>query len=120
MESCQAAGNGRETAPAALRGIGRRTKKRAAKGCPFFTLIYGIKPRAWSITELPSQRAASGGVTVSVGADELRLADFLAFLGLIVMPLDGEEHADAEHDNFERNEYDREPIHHFKYFQAST
>ena len=35
------------------------------------------------------------------------------FLVLVVMPLDGEEHAGAEHDGFERHEDDRYPIHDF-------
>jgi hypothetical protein len=41
-------------------------------------------------------------------------------LRFVVMPLDGKEHAYAEHENLERNEDDREPIHHFEYFQAMT
>lgn len=32
-------------------------------------------------------------------------------LSLIVMPLDGKEHARAEHENLERNEDYRDPIH---------
>jgi len=39
---------------------------------------------------------------------------------LIVMPLDGKEHARAEHENLERNEDYRDPIHHFEYFQTIT
>ena len=35
------------------------------------------------------------------------------FLVLVVMPLDSEEHAGAEHDGFERHEDDRYPIHDF-------
>lgn len=42
----------------------------------------------------------------------------LFFLRLIVMPLDGEEHARAEHEDLERKEDDREPIPHFGYIQA--
>ncbi|MBV8503453.1 MAG: hypothetical protein JO006_17270 [Paucibacter sp.] len=45
---------------------------------------------------------------------------WLLLLFFIVMPLDGEEHARAEHENLERNEDYREPIHHFEYFQAIT
>ncbi|WP_298236378.1 hypothetical protein [uncultured Azohydromonas sp.] len=37
---------------------------------------------------------------------------FLLFLLFIVMPLDGEEHARAEHENLERKEDYRDPIHH--------
>ena len=33
------------------------------------------------------------------------------------MPLDGEEHARAEHEYLEGKEDYREPIHHFEYFQ---
>jgi hypothetical protein len=44
----------------------------------------------------------------------------LFLLPLIVMPLDGEEHARAQHENLEQNEDYREPIHHFEYFQAIT
>jgi hypothetical protein len=48
----------------------------------------------------------------------LRSARFLiSLLPLIVMPLDGEEHARAEHENLEGKEDYREPIHHFEYFQ---
>jgi len=36
------------------------------------------------------------------------------------MPLDGEEHARAEHENLERKEEYRDPIHHVEYFQAIT
>jgi hypothetical protein len=45
---------------------------------------------------------------------------FLFLLPLVVMPLDGEEHARADHENLERNEDYREPIHNFEYFQAIT
>lgn len=41
---------------------------------------------------------------------------FLFFL--IVMPFDGVEHTSAQHDDFEREEDDREPIPHFAYFQS--
>ena len=34
------------------------------------------------------------------------------------MPLDGEEHASAQHENLERSEDDRDPIHDFEYSQA--
>jgi hypothetical protein len=34
-------------------------------------------------------------------------------LAFIVMPLDGEKHARAEHENFEHDKDYREPIHHF-------
>ena len=34
------------------------------------------------------------------------------------MPLDGEEHARAKHENLERNEDYRDPFHDFEYFQA--
>ncbi|MDK4716792.1 hypothetical protein [Rhizobium sp. CNPSo 4039] len=44
----------------------------------------------------------------------------LFLLSLIVMPFDGEEHARAQHENLERNEDYREPIHYFEYFQAIT
>jgi hypothetical protein len=37
----------------------------------------------------------------------------LALLALIVMPLDGVKHARAEHDKFEDNEDDRDPVHDF-------
>lgn len=36
------------------------------------------------------------------------------------MPLDGEEHARAEHENLERDEDCRDPVHLFEYFQAIT
>jgi hypothetical protein len=36
------------------------------------------------------------------------------------MPLDGEEHARAQHDKLERNEDYGDPIHHFEYFQTIT
>jgi hypothetical protein len=36
----------------------------------------------------------------------------LLLLPLVVMPLDGEEHARAEHEYLERNEDYRDPIHH--------
>lgn len=36
------------------------------------------------------------------------------------MPLDGEEHARAEHENLERKEDYRNPIHDFEYFQTMT
>jgi hypothetical protein len=42
-------------------------------------------------------------------------ADSLFLLSLIVVPLDGEEHAHAKHENLERNEDYGNPIHHFKY-----
>jgi len=42
----------------------------------------------------------------------------LLLLLLIPMPLDGEEHAGAEHDDLEREEDDREPIPHFGDIQA--
>lgn len=32
------------------------------------------------------------------------------------MPLDGEDHARAEHEDLERNEDYRDPIHYFEYF----
>ena len=41
----------------------------------------------------------------------------LALPPLIVMPLDGEEHARAEHEALEGNEDYRDPIDHFEYFQ---
>lgn len=44
---------------------------------------------------------------------------FLLLL-FIVMPLDGKEHARAKHENLERKEDYRDPIHHFEYFQAIT
>ncbi|NLS19985.1 hypothetical protein HGP16_25950 [Rhizobium sp. P40RR-XXII] len=44
----------------------------------------------------------------------------LFLLLLIVMPLDGEEHASAQHEKLERKEDYREPIPHFDYFQATT
>jgi len=47
-----------------------------------------------------------------------RLALFFFLLTLVVMPLDGKEHAGAEDGNFERNEDDRNQIHHFEYFQT--
>ncbi|MDM0072576.1 hypothetical protein [Variovorax sp. J31P207] len=43
-----------------------------------------------------------------------------AILSLLIVPLDGEEHARAEHEDLERNEDYRDPIHHFEYFQAIT
>ena len=36
---------------------------------------------------------------------------------LVVMPLDGEEHAGAEYEHFEGNEDYRGPIYHFENFQ---
>ena len=42
----------------------------------------------------------------------------LLLLLLIPMPLDGEEHAGAEHDDLEREEDDREPIPHVGDIQA--
>jgi hypothetical protein len=42
------------------------------------------------------------------GVDAIRS---LFLLRLIAMPLDREEHARAEHENLERDEYDRDPIH---------
>src|SRR5471030_2095186 len=36
------------------------------------------------------------------------------------MPLDGEEHARAEHESLECNEDYRDPIHHFEYFLAES
>ena len=51
---------------------------------------------------------------------ELPSAGFVfLLLPLIVMPLDGEEHARAEHENLECKEDYREPIHHFEYFRPS-
>ena len=50
----------------------------------------------------------------------LFLLPLLLLLLFIVMPLDGEEHARAKHENLERNEDYRDPIHHFEYFQAIT
>ena len=38
-------------------------------------------------------------------------------LALVVMPLDGEEHAGAEYENLEHNEDYRDPIDHFENFQ---
>jgi len=54
----------------------------------------------------------------SVGAYDPVVSLFL--LSLIMMPFNGEEHARAQHENFERNEDYREPIHYFEYFQAIT
>lgn len=51
---------------------------------------------------------------------EVKFVAFLLFLPLIVMPLDGEEHAYAEYENLERSENYRNPIHNFKYFLAIT
>jgi len=39
---------------------------------------------------------------------------------LVVMPLDGEEHARAEDENLERNKDYRDPIDHFENFQPMT
>jgi hypothetical protein len=36
------------------------------------------------------------------------------------MPLDGEEHARAEHEKLERDEDYREPFHSFEYYRAIT
>jgi hypothetical protein len=41
----------------------------------------------------------------------LAFVHFLLLLGLIEMPLDGEENASAQHDQLEGNEDDRYPIH---------
>ena len=41
-------------------------------------------------------------------------------LALIVMPLDGEEHAGAEDESLERDEDYRNPIDHFENFQPMT
>ena len=40
-----------------------------------------------------------------------------SLLSLVVMPLDGEEHARAEDENLERNKDYRDPIDHFENFQ---
>jgi hypothetical protein len=58
-------------------------------------------------------------------AGTLPSAGFFVLFRLIVMPLDGEEHARAQHDNLERkDDYGEQvypiQIHHFKYFQAVT
>ena len=42
------------------------------------------------------------------------------FLPLVVMPLDGEEHARAEYENLEHNEDYGDPIDHFENFQLMT
>ena len=57
------------------------------------------------------------------GAGNLRRARFLRpifLLRFVVMPLDGEEHARAEYEHFERNEDYGEKIHHFENFQVVT
>lgn len=43
-----------------------------------------------------------------------------SLLSLVVMPLDGEEHARAEDENLERNKDYRDPIDHFENFQPMT
>ncbi|MGI9575439.1 hypothetical protein ACRYJU_15265 [Alloalcanivorax xenomutans] len=60
--------------------------------------------------------------TIPIGG-RLPSADFVIFfflLPFVVVPLDGEEHARAEHDNLERKENYRDPIHHSESFQAMT
>ena len=51
--------------------------------------------------------------------DRLLIASFaFLLLSLVVMPLDSEKHARAEHENLERKEDYRDPIHNFQYFRA--
>jgi hypothetical protein len=63
--------------------------------------------------------AEKAGVRVPLAPSEGAMVS-LFFLPLIVMPLDGEEHARAKHENLKRDKDYREPIHHFEYFQAIT
>ena len=57
----------------------------------------------------------------SAGACSPLVSLFLLLLFLsVVVPLDGEEHARAEHEKLERNEDYGDPIHHFEYFRVSS
>ena len=58
---------------------------------------------------------------LDASTDGLRFVGIvLLLLALVVMPLDGEEHARAEDENLERNEDYRDPIDHFENFQPRT
>ena len=54
------------------------------------------------------------------GALAQQHAPVSALLALVVVPLDGKEHARAEHEDFERNEDYGDPIDHFENFQPMT
>ena len=65
-----------------------------------------------------TRRPVWGPARALAGACGPLIPLLLLFLSLVVVPLDGEEHASAEHENLERDEDDRDPIHHFLYFRA--
>nr|WP_261634734.1 hypothetical protein [Cupriavidus gilardii] len=79
-----------------------------------FFVDLGLKPEGQTTVEGPAVSGLIGlGDVRSAGAapsDGQLVSSFL--LALIVMPLDGEEHARAEHENFKHDKDYREPIHH--------
>lgn len=64
------------------------------------------------------QRQHEGGSHLAARAQQR--APVHPLLALVVMPLDGEEHARAEDENLERNKDYRDPIDHFENFQPMT
>jgi hypothetical protein len=66
------------------------------------------------------ERNREDGGRLGASAQHGTRVRFLALLPLIVMPLDGVEHADAKYKQFEDNEDYWDPIDHFAYFQTMT
>ena len=76
-----------------------------------------------SIADLmPLASSQGGGRCVRQALRSVGFVILLRFilLRLIVMPLDGEEHARSQHDNLEWKEDHREPVIHFEHLQAMT